>query len=196
MAHYFINDELLPHDYKEIRYGFKGNGLCFITDSGVFSKDHVDEGTDILINNLPLLDGKVLDLGCGYGCVGITLKKAYPNIDITMADVNKRAIELVEKNCQINNIENAQIIQSNCFDSIEGEFDYIILNPPIRAGKQVVFKMYEEAFSHLKNGGKFIFVMNKKHGLASSLEKIESLFGTYDYLYKKKGWNVIQAKRQ
>lgn len=193
MTQYFINDESLAHEYKKIYYGFKGNEITLVTDSGVFSKEHVDEGTDILINNVPSLNGKVLDLGCGYGSVGITLKKAYPDIILTMADVNQRALDLVKNNCELNNISNFNVIQSYCFEDIKGEFDYIIVNPPIRAGKKVIFQMYEEAYEHLVNGGVFIFVMNKKHGLKSSLEKITSVFGDYDVLYKKKGWSVIQA---
>lgn len=193
MTQYFVNDESLAHEYKKIYYGFKGNELTFITDSGVFSKDHVDEGTDILINNLPSVSGKVLDLGCGYGCVGITLKKAYPNITLTMADVNERALKLVTGNCELNSIIDFDLIESDCFDDIKDEFNYIIVNPPIRAGKEVIFKMYEEAYEHLSNAGMLIFVMNKKHGLNSSLEKITSIFGSYDVLYKKKGWSVIQG---
>ncbi|WP_163195145.1 class I SAM-dependent methyltransferase [Clostridium thermarum] len=193
MGHYFINDESLTHNYKTINFHYKNRDFKFTTDSGVFSKNHVDEGTTILLNNLPELRGKVLDLGCGYGCIGISLKMTN-DIDLTMADINERALELAALNCKNNGLNNISIIQSDGFSNISDKFDFIILNPPIRAGKKTIFKLYEDSYQHLNKHGKFIFVINKKHGAESSIEKVNEIFNDYEILYKKKGWYVISCE--
>lgn len=189
MSHYFIEDPSLKHDIKEIHYYFKDNKFIFTTNAGVFSKDHIDPATDILLRTLPELSGTMLDLGCGYGCIGIVLSKTY-SLSLTQADVNQAALDLTQLNCKTNGVSSTAVL-SDCFSNIDGEFDTITLNPPIHAGKAVTYKMYEEAPAHLKKGGKLYVVTLKKHGAESTRAKLAEVFGNCDTLYKKKGYYVF-----
>ncbi len=189
MNQYFNHNENLKPDQRTIHYSFKGNSFTFKTDSGVFSKDHVDHATDILLNTIPELRGTLLDLGCGYGCIGIVLGKAY-SLELTQSDVNPHAIELTSTNCQQNDVT-SEIIQSNCYDNIDGKFDTIVINPPIHAGKAITYKMYEDSIHHLNHGGNLYIVTFKKHGAESTLTKLSSIFSKCDTLYKKKGIYVF-----
>ncbi|MCL2372663.1 MAG: methyltransferase [Defluviitaleaceae bacterium] len=189
MSHYFIEDASIKPDIKKIHYSFGGHAFIFTTNAGVFSKDHVDHATDILLNTIPPLAGDLLDLGCGYGCIGIVLAKANA-INLTQADINQAALDLTKLNCKENGVA-SNIIKSDCFENIHGKFDTIILNPPIHAGKATTFKMYEGAFLHLNAGGKLYIVTLKKHGAESTQAKLLSIFGNCQPLYKKKGYFVF-----
>ena len=189
MSHYFIPDENLKPDVKRIHYVFSGKNFTFQTDSGVFSKDRVDHATDILLNSIPPLNGSLLDMGCGYGCIGIVLAKTY-SLELTQCDVNPEAVKLTKINCKINKVK-SDIKISDCFDNIAGKFDTITLNPPIHAGKSVTYKMYEESAAHLNKGGRLFIVTLKKHGAESTYAKIKSVFGNCETLYKKKGYYIF-----
>lgn len=189
MSHYFIEDKTLKHDFKKIIYFYSDIKFVFTTDSGLFSKDHIDPATDILLKTIPSLSGSLLDMGCGYGCIGIVLAKTYA-LDLNQADVNQLAIDLTKRNC-IDNGVNSNVIKSNCFDNISGSFDTIVINPPIHAGKSITYKMYDDSFSHLNNGGKIYIVTLKKHGAESTHVKLKNTFGNCETLYKKKGYYVF-----
>ena len=196
MNHYFKSNENLKHKETETEYFYKFTKFSFITDIGVFSKDGVDYATNILLENLPELSGKILDLGCGYGCIGIVLAKIYnKSVDIMMSDVNDRALDLAERNAKKNNVS-VKIIKSDGFENIRENFDYIILNPPIHAGKAVIYKIYEKAREHLNSDGGFYIVIQKKHGALSHKEKLEEIFGkeNFSVLYSKKGFYVFEFK--
>ncbi|NLB16890.1 MAG: class I SAM-dependent methyltransferase [Clostridiales bacterium] len=189
MSHYFIEDNTLKHDIKKIIYYYANNRFEFTTDSGLFSKDHIDPATDILLRTIPPLSGSLLDMGCGYGCIGIVLAKTN-SLKLTQADVNQYALELTKRNCIDNGVE-SNVIKSDCFDGISGSFDTIVINPPIHAGKAVTYKMYEDSFSHLNDGGKLYIVTLKKHGAESTLAKLKDVFGNCETLYKRKGYYVF-----
>lgn len=194
MNHYFNSNVNLRSKETEIAYVHKLIKFNFITDIGVFSKDGVDYATNILLKNLPVLSGETLDIGCGYGCVGIVLAKLYgENIRVTMSDVNERALDLAEKNSKKNRVS-VKIIKSDGFENISGKFDNIILNPPIHAGKSVIYNMYEGAFNNLRDSGGFYIVIQKKHGALSHKEKLEEIFGSVNcrVLYSKKGFFVFE----
>jgi len=196
MNHYFKSNIDLKHKETEIEYVYKFTKFSFTTDIGVFSKDGVDYATNILLENLPDLSGKVLDIGCGYGCIGVVLAKIYgKTIDVTMSDINDRALELAEKNAKKNGV-NVKIIKSDGFENICGNFDNILLNPPIHAGKAVIYKIYEEIYNHLNPNGRFYIVIQKKHGALSHREKLEEIFGkeNFSVLYSKKGFYVFEFK--
>jgi len=195
MNHYFKSNSHLEHKHIEIKYAYKSNAFNFISDTGVFSKDNIDYGTDILLKNIPELHGSLLDIGCGYGCIGIVLGKTY-NIDVTLSDINDRAVELAKKNAEINGVK-AKIIKSDGFENISENFDTIILNPPIHAGKSVVHGIYQSAHEHLNNGGAFYIVIQKKHGALSHKKKLEEIFGAENCftLYSKKGFYVFRMVR-
>jgi len=197
MNHYFNSNADLKHKETETEYVYQFTKFRFITDIGVFSKDGVDYATNILLENLPDLSGKVLDLGCGYGCIGIVLAKIYnASVDVTMSDVNDRALDLAGRNAKKNGAA-AKIIKSDGFENIHENFDCITLNPPIHAGKAVIYKIYGEAYHHLNPNGRFYIVIQKKHGAPSHREKLEEIFGkeNFSVLYAKKGFFVFEFKR-
>jgi len=189
MSHYFTEDKSLISDPQEITYFFGANEFTFTTDAGLFSKDHIDPATDILLRSIPPLSGSLLDMGCGYGCIGIVLAKTY-SLQLTQADVNPSAVDLTKTNCDENGIEST-VIQSNCFANVSGCFDTIVINPPVHAGKVVTYQMYEDSISHLNQGGRFFIVTLKKHGAESTYAKLKSVFADCEIIYKKKGVYVF-----
>ncbi len=193
MSHYFTNDKELKECEKELTFYFNGEKCIFKTNSGMFSNDYIDEGTTILLNNIKSLSGDVLDLGCAYGVVGITALKSFKEItSLTMTDVNLRALEYAKINLELNEVF-ASVIQSDSFENIDKNFDNIILNPPIHAGKQVIFDMYEKSFEHLNENGKLFIVIRQKHGAKSTIKKLEEVFNKVNILYKEKGVFVLEA---
>ena len=193
MSHYFIEDKTLEHDIKKIEYFYFGNNFSFTTDSGVFSKDHIDPATSLLLSCIPALSGSLLDMGCGYGCIGIVLAKTY-GVRLTQADVNQSAVDLTKLNCAENGVK-SDVILSNLYENITGTFDTITINPPIHAGKSVVYEMFDGAFSRLNSGGRLYVVTLRKHGAESTRAKLEGLFGNCDAIYKKKGYYVFCCVR-
>jgi 16S rRNA (guanine1207-N2)-methyltransferase len=189
MEHYFNENPNSSHNYKIINY----SELKFQTDSGVFSGKKVDFGSDLLIKALPELTGTILDMGCGYGPIGISIAHLNPTAKICMADINSRAVELCKNNILSNNIKNAQAIKSNGFADINKTFDIIITNPPIRAGKELIYKMFEESFTHLNTDGVFYTVIQKKQGAPSAKAKIFSVYGNCDAIEKQGGYWVLKA---
>jgi 16S rRNA (guanine1207-N2)-methyltransferase len=191
MSHYFKEDPSLKPDIEEFTYYYKDISFRFVTDAGVFSKGRIDDATDILIHNIPPLEGSLLDLGCGYGCIGVVLSKVY-SLSLTQVDINPTAIKLSIKNAQLNNVS-SDIRLSDCYDNIQGCFDTIVLNPPIHAGKDVTYRMYEGAPTHLNKDGALFIVTLKKHGAESTITKLSEVFGNCDVIYKKKGYYVLRC---
>ena len=191
--HYFSSEVTATSNPQVIKYDYGSYSYSFITDNGVFSVGKMDSASDILIRNIPPLSGSFLDMGCGYGPIGIVLAKEYKLV-LTQADINPRALDLTQKNAIKNNVA-SNVIQSNCFEQIDGLFDTIAINPPIHAGKDVIFSMYEGSYKHLNIGGALYIVIFKKHGADSSISYISELFGNCHTLYKKKGLYVIKADK-
>lgn len=195
MDHYYSNNPTSVSEERLLEYRIGDKILHFISDNGVFSKNHVDFATDFLINVMlkEEISGKFLDVGCGYGVIGIALSKFF-DISATMLDINARALELARKNAAKNNLKTAKIIESNGFEKINGHYDVIVTNPPIRAGKTVIYNIYKEAKKHLNANGKFYLVINKKHGAPSTIKYLNELFDEVEVLDKKAGFNVIRCK--
>ena len=197
MSHYFIEDSNLKDDIKTFNYYYGSEKFIFSSNSGMFSHGHVDPASDILIKTLPKLSGSFLDLGCGYGVIGIVLAKVNTlsqKLTLTMADINGITLDFAKKNCYENEIK-AEFIKSDCFDEIEGMFNHISLNPPIHAGKTVINKMYEQSYNHLMTGGSFYIIIQEKHGASSSIKKLTSIYGNCDILYKKKGYFLLKCTK-
>ncbi|MBM7641855.1 class I SAM-dependent methyltransferase [Streptococcus loxodontisalivarius] len=191
---YYAENPDTAHDIHDLSVTLLGTSFHFLTDAGVFSKKMIDFGSQVLLNCLQFNQGdSVLDLGCGYGPLGISLAKVQ-GVQATMVDINNRAIDLAKKNAERNGVE-AQIFQSNIYEEVEGEFNHIISNPPIRAGKQVVHTIIEEAFDYLKADGDLTIVIQKKQGAPSAKAKMEDVFGNVETVKKDKGYYILRSRK-
>lgn len=173
--------------------------MSFTSDTGVFSKKEVDFGSKLLLETYSFSEkeGRILDVGCGYGPIGLTLAKERTSNHVFLVDINERAVELSELNAKLNGINNTTIKKSNLFSNLQGEvFTSILSNPPIRAGKKVVHQLFEEAFHHLEDSGELWIVIQKKQGAPSAIEKLESLFKKVVVEKKSKGYFIIRAKKK
>lgn len=197
MSHYFKNDSNLKHKVENYDVRINETSLRLFTDRGVFSKSGLDYGTRFLLETLVIESDvvHVLDMGCGYGPIGLYLAKTYPFLRVDMADVNMRALDLVNENIKANQVDNVHVFESDLFESIKEQYDMIITNPPIRAGKKVIFKLYEDAYHHLRDGGTLAVVIQKKQGAPSTYEKLKTLFDNVEVLNKSKGYWAILAKK-
>ena len=191
---YYAENPDSAHDIHELKVTLLRQSFTFLTDSGVFSKKMVDYGSQVLLNTLDFEKGKtLLDLGCGYGPLGISLAKVQ-DVKLTMVDINNRAIDLAKQNAQKNGVE-ADIFQSNIYEKVNGTFDYIISNPPIRAGKQVVHTIISESINYLKVGGNLTIVIQKKQGAPSAKAKMEEVFGNVEILKRVKGYYILRSEK-
>ena len=191
---YYAENPDSAHDIHELKVTLLGQSFTFLTDSGVFSKKMVDYGSQVLLNTLDFEKGKtLLDLGCGYGPLGISLAKVQ-GVKPTMVDINNRAIDLAKQNAQKNGVE-ADIFQSNIYEKVNGTFDYIISNPPIRAGKQVVHTIISESINYLKVDGNLTIVIKKKQGAPSAKAKMEEVFGNVEILKRDKGYYILRSEK-
>ncbi len=196
MSHYYTNDETLKHEYYQYDTIIDEMDFSFHTDAGVFSKSGLDFGTRVLLETLDLQEQEttILDMGCGYGPIGIYVGKKYPQKKITMVDVNLRALDLAKQNLVQNNTT-ATVIESNLFDGIVGLFDVIISNPPIRTGKQNLYTFYKTALTYLNLNGKLWLVVAKKQGAESTIDYLKTLYTKVNVLNKHKGYFIICAQK-
>jgi len=197
--HYFSQTPQSEHDIKEFEAVLRGKPYIFQTDAGVFSRTKVDKGSLLLINNLLCEPGEtVLDLGCGYGPIGIAAADMVgPEGHVYLTDVNQRAVELTKTNLRLNGIVNATVLGG------EGEtvwpevpLDWVVSNPPIRAGKKVVYGLMDEAYQRLAPGGRLMVVIRTKQGAASLEKHLEDLFGSCETVDRGSGFRVFLCRKQ
>lgn len=193
MGHYFINEDL-EHNKKIIKVIIKNEDFSFITDNGVFSKKGLDFGTRTLLENLDYknINGKILDFGCGYGSIGIIVSK-FTGLEVDMLDINKRSIELAKENSKLNKVK-TNIFESNIYENVQDKYDYIISNPPIRVGNEILYKILFEAKDHLNDNGKLIIVVNKDQGAKSLMGKLKKFYNV-NLIAKNKGFFVILCSK-
>ena len=192
---YYAEHPDAAHDIHELRVDLLGENMTFLTDSGVFSKKMVDFGSQLLLKYLEVNQGEtVLDVGCGYGPLGLSLAKAF-GVQATMVDINNRALALARQNAERNKIE-ATIFQSNIYEQVKGKFDHVISNPPIRAGKQVVHEIIEKSKDFLRTGGDLTIVIQKKQGAPSAKSKMEEVFGNCEIVKKDKGYYILRSVKE
>lgn len=197
MSQYFENDKNIKSEIRLLRSKFGNYNFDFYSDNGVFSKDEIDYGSRVLIETFIsfVKCEKVLDVGGGIGVISIILASIL-NCDCDMVEVNDRAIELSKKNIKLNNLENkVRVIKSDVYENINDIYDCIITNPPIRAGKKVVYRILFEAFNHLKEGGELWFVMRKNHGALSAIKDLENDNFKCEIKNKEKGFFVIKVTK-
>ena len=194
MAHYFEYDKNLKSKEIERIVEVDGTKLRLITDNGVFSKKGLDFGTRTLLETIDVskIDGDVLDFGCGYGPIGIYIKKN-TNSNVTMIDINKRSVDLAIKNAKLNNVD-VDVKLSNLYENIDKKFNYIISNPPIRVGKKVLYEILFGAKDYLKENGQLWIVINKDQGAKSVAKDLETEYKV-EIVNKNKGFYIICASK-
>ena len=192
---YFAENPDAKHDIHKLQLNLLGQPMTFLTDAGVFSKKMIDYGSQVLLSTIDFSKGDtILDLGCGYGPLGLSLIKAY-GVQVTMVDINNRALDLAKRNAEKNNVK-ATIFQSNIYAQVQGRFDHIISNPPIRAGKKVVHEIIEKSKDFLETGGDLTIVIQKKQGAPSAKSKMEDVFGNCEILKKDKGYYILRSVKE
>lgn len=197
--HYYTENPDLAHDLEQWSFELRGKKFQFLTDSGVFSRNTVDFGSRVLIDAFEweeLPEGRLLDVGCGYGPIGLTLA-AISGRTVEMIDVNQRAVALAQENAQKNQIENVDIHASNIYADIhETQYAAILSNPPIRAGKKVVHEILSEAYPLLVVGGTLTVVVQKKQGAPSAEKKMAEVFGNVEIVTKDKGYYILKSVKE
>jgi 16S rRNA (guanine1207-N2)-methyltransferase len=196
--HYYTAQPTSVHREIVIEVELRGVHLKLQSDAGVFSKNRIDTGTRLLVESLRLDAGcrQVLDLGCGYGPIGLTIAKLLPQARVYMSDINERAIELARLNASANQIGNTVIKSGEGFTPFAGErFDLIVTNPPIRAGKQVIYAMIDTAYAALMEDGWFVAVIATKQGAKSYERKLETLFGNVAEWEKGGGYRIVASQK-
>ena len=198
MGHYFDKNPEISSQVREISFTLFDKKYTYYTDNGVFSKSRIDEGTYIFLKVLvPLgLSGRILDLGCGYGPIGLTIAQNSKEARVDLADINSRALALASKSGDRLNLNSrVTFLHSDIYEKIEGPYDSIVVNPPIRAGKVVTYSMYSGARQRLIDGGSLYVVIRKKQGAESAFKYLETVFENVSVLHKEKGYWIIKATK-
>ncbi len=195
--HYFSETPTTPLKIHKVKTILRGISFEFLTAPGVFSYKKIDKGTRILIESMVLPEeGCILDLGCGYGVIGIVAAKLNPKLKIIMTDINKRAIWLAKRNVELNQVKNVKILQGDLYSPVMNQkFDAIITNPPIHAGLRTVFEIIEKAPKHLNSNGTLQIVAKTKMGAKRISEKMLHIFKNVEEISKKSGYRVLLSRK-
>ncbi len=193
--HYYTAEPSSEHRPGEVRFCYGGRELVFATDSGVFSRRELDRGTEVLLAALPeSVAGPVLDMGCGYGTIGVAVGARWPGLAVTMADVNRRACDLARENARRNGVR-AEVLESDGYMALTGRrFATILQNPPIRAGKQTVYRILDEAKTRLAPGGRLFLVIRKEQGAPSAQTHLQGVYSRVELLARKKGYWILACE--
>lgn len=191
--HYYTQRPESAHKPRTVEVAALGRTLTFDTDTGVFSRDGLDPGSRLLIESAPALSGRVLDLGCGWGAVGAFLATSNPAARLLLSDVNERAVELARRNLRANRIDNADVMLCDGFAAIDGTFSAIFTNPPIRAGKAVIYGLFDEARKRLDEDGQLYVVIRKQQGAPSALTHLRAVFSAAEVVKRGGGYWIIRA---
>jgi len=194
-THYFSSKPKVASKPKVIRVSLRGRVFTFITDSGVFSFGKLDRGTKLLIEVMEVeREDVVLDLGCGYGAIGIVAATLASKGLVYMVDINRRAVALAKKNAEINRVSNVVVLRGDCYEPVKNiSFNVILTNPPVKAGMKVVRKMIEEAPNHLVSGGKLMLVIKTKYGWERIARIMGDSFGNTSIVEREAGYRVLKS---
>ena len=195
MSHYFTDNADMSHSRRVIPFRFLGVNYKFVSDNGVFSKDEIDDGTQLLLSCLDFssLNNGIVDLGCGYGVIAVIVSKITDS-EVLAIDVNPRAIELTKENSDLNNVK-VKAIENNGLTNIDKLFRAIITNPPIRAGKETVYRLFDQAYEKLEEDGVLWVVIRKQQGAVSAVNKLNELFGNCLVVERKKGFWILKSNK-
>lgn len=194
MSHYFTDNSKLKKNRREITFRFLGINYTLTSDDGVFSKDGLDKGTEVLLETVLKNEivSPVADLGCGIGVVGVLLNTSTTNLTVDGFDVNPRAVELANINYQKYKVNGKNIVN----DGIVGAYNTVISNPPIRVGKEKLYNIFNNIYDSLNQNGSFYFVIRKQHGAKSAQAKCNELFGNCTLLKKDYGFYVYKSEKR
>ena len=172
--YYYSKNPDVKHEEKNFDFRLLGVDFKFVTDNGVFSKNTIDFGSRVLIEAAGSLElgDKILDVGCGYGPIGLSLAKKNPGAMVEMVDVNELALELAKKNAEKNTIQNVSIHESSIYENVLSGID------------------------HLKEGGMILAVLQKKQGAPSAMKKMEETYGNCETIAKEKGYYVLKSVKE
>ncbi|MCI8460521.1 MAG: class I SAM-dependent methyltransferase [Bacilli bacterium] len=192
MGQYFSNEKL-PSNVKKHKEFILGVEYSFFTDNGVFSKDGLDFGSRFLLECIPIeeVGANILDVGCGYGVLGIVLNKM-TNASVDMVDVNLRAMHLASRNISENHCKNIRVFESNCYSNVTSKYSCIVTNPPIRAGKKIVYEILMGASNYLEKNGALFLVIRKEQGAKSLISDLKKIYNV-EVLGRKKGFFIIRC---
>ncbi|MGO3050600.1 class I SAM-dependent methyltransferase [Staphylococcus casei] len=199
MSHYYDENPEVESDESLFTYSYDNHNLELISDAGVFSKGKIDFGSDLLVKTFlktypPGPTKNIIDVGCGYGPIGLMIAKVSPHHEVMMVDINQRALSLSRKNKKKNQIENVEIKESDGLSQVENNaYDFVLTNPPIRAGKTVVHSILVDAYEKLKDGGALCVVIQKKQGMPSAKQKMQDTFNNVEVLEKSKGYYILRS---
>lgn len=199
MSHYYDENPEVESEESLFTYSYDNHDLELVTDAGVFSKGKIDFGSDLLVKTFlktypPGPTKNIIDVGCGYGPIGLMIAKVSPHHEVTMVDVNQRALNLSRKNKKRNRIDNVEVKESDGLSQVEdGTYDFVLTNPPIRVGKEVVHRILEEAYVKLKLDGELFVVIQKKQGMPSAKKKMQDTFDNVEVLEKSKGYYILRS---
>lgn len=197
MKHYFTDNRELPSDRKEFSFRFLGIDYSLVSDSGVFSKREADEGSLLLVKtaNEEQLQSPLLDLGCGIGLIALLLKRLQPHLAITGTDINARAVECARESSAKLDLP-VHFIVGDGTSMLTTPFSTVVLNPPIRAGKTIVYRLFQESYDILSNEGCLYVVIRRQQGAASAYAELERIFGNVSRLALKKGYEILKSQRR
>lgn len=199
MSHYYDENPEVESDESLFTYSYDNHDLELVTDAGVFSKGKIDFGSDLLVKTFlktypPGPTKNIIDVGCGYGPIGLMIAKVSPHHEVTMVDVNQRALNLSRKNKKRNRIDNVKVKESDGLSQVEDNtYDFVLTNPPIRAGKEIVHRILEDAYVKLKLDGELFVVIQKKQGMPSAKKKMQDTFDNVEVLEKSKGYYILRS---
>ena len=197
LEHYFTNNTNLKSEIRTLTYSYENTPFEFFSDNGVFAKNKIDYASKLLVETFIENHKEVekectlLDVGCGYGFLGIVAGKIL-NINIELVDINKRALHLCERNIKLNEVK-GKAYESNAYECVKNKYEYIITNPPIRAGKNTVLEILKGAKNHLLDNGELWFVINKDQGAKSTANSLKDCYNI-EVVAKSKGFFVFKAK--
>ena len=192
---YFTSAPTSAHEERHVQFQAGSRCLRFETDAGTFSKGHLDPGSRLLIDTVPNMTGRCADIGCGWGAIGAALAALNPELFVEMVDVNERAVALAQKNLEANRLANARAYLSDALTGVESGLDFCVTNPPIRAGKAVIYGFFTQAAEKFKPGGKLYIVIRKQQGAPSAMKYLATIFEKVSVLEKEAGYWIIEAIR-
>ena len=195
MEHYYTEKPLSEENITKINISLKDDSFQLFSASGLFSKQELDKAAHILIQNAIIHGSKVLDLGCGYGVIGIALLRTHPDLNMSFSDINERAIKITNKNLDYLKLK-GNVIKSNLFDNIKDKFDVIISNPPYAAGREICFSLIEESINYLNDEGTLQIVARHNKGGKTLSQKMFEVFGNVESIAKKSGFHVYLSRKK